>query len=81
MCVCVLCVCVCVCNTRGVLARPVLLGVLHLPLVALKRCPLPKMDPVSIAIRLTYVLRHWSLDEWPVVALGEGGEGGTLVSR
>eukprot|EP00731_Ephydatia_muelleri_P020222 Em0012g1047a len=39
------------------------------------RCPLPKMDPVSIAIRFTYVLRHWSLDEWPVEPLGGEQEG------
>ena len=30
------------------------------------------MDPIYIAVRFTYVLRHWSLDEWPVEPLGKG---------
>ena len=28
------------------------------------------MDPVKIAIRFLYVLKHWSLDDWPVEPLG-----------
>ena len=28
------------------------------------------MDPVKIAVRMTYVLKHWSLDDWPVEPLG-----------
>ena len=38
----------------------------------LKRCAVPKMEPINIAVRFTYVLRHWSLDEWPVEPIGEG---------
>ena len=32
-----------------------------------------KSEPnIYIAVRFTYVLRHWSLDEWPVELLGKG---------
>jgi len=35
-----------------------------------QRCPLPNMAAVQIAVRLTYVLKHWSLEDWPVEPLG-----------
>ena len=34
-----------------------------------------KMDPVQVAIRFLYVLRHWSLEDWPVEPLGDVDKG------
>ncbi len=32
------------------------------------------MEPVQVAVRYTYILRHWSLEEWPVEPLEGIGE-------
>ena len=34
-----------------------------------------KLDPVQVAIRYLYVLRHWSLNDWPVEPLGDIDKG------
>ena len=34
-----------------------------------------KMEPVEVAIRFLYVLRHWSLNDWPVEPLGDVDKG------
>ena len=34
-----------------------------------------EMDPVQVAVRFLYVLRHWSLDDWPVEPLGDVEKG------
>jgi Rab3 GTPase-activating protein catalytic subunit len=34
-----------------------------------------KMEPVQVAVRFLYVLRHWSLDDWPVEPLADVDQG------
>ena len=33
------------------------------------------MDPVKVAVRFLYVLRHWSLEDWPVEPLADPEKG------